>query len=184
MGTKIREIAYILSPGLMKPDECHKTINTINISSLKKYGIRNIIFDADGTLAVYHNMRVHPNVLKKFIEFKRNFRCCILSNSSGKTDNERKNNLRRNLDIPVVDTQKRKPNQLAFDSALKLLRANSSTTAIIGDRIMTDITGGNKKVLYTILVRSLEPDKDPLELKIMSLWESVVMFVLGVKMKK
>jgi 4-nitrophenyl phosphatase len=45
-----------------------------------------------------------------------------------------------------------KPGPILFESALERLGAKAETTAMIGDRLGTDIAGGNAVGLYTILV--------------------------------
>ncbi|MHB8134392.1 MAG: HAD-IIA family hydrolase [Anaerolineaceae bacterium] len=47
-----------------------------------------------------------------------------------------------------------KPNQIMFDWGIKQLGSQPSETAIIGDRLETDILGGNRAGLKTILVET------------------------------
>jgi len=47
-----------------------------------------------------------------------------------------------------------KPGPILFESALKRLGSRPENTAMIGDRLGTDIAGGNAVGLYTILVLS------------------------------
>ena len=75
------------------------------------------------------------------------FRICLLSNSSYKRVSAYAEKLGV-LAAPIGG----KPLQRAFKSALAVLDAKSGNTAIIGDQIFTDIWGGNRMGLYTILV--------------------------------
>jgi 4-nitrophenyl phosphatase len=47
-----------------------------------------------------------------------------------------------------------KPNRLMFDWGLKLLGMDASETAMIGDRLETDILGGKQAGLHTILIET------------------------------
>ncbi len=175
--SKLHALAYLLTPGLASPKELHKNINTIDIRRLRKRGIKAVVFDADGTLVTFHNTLLHLHVAMKFMEFRKSFKCCILTNNTEK----RKKELSKNLGIPAVGAKKMKPHQDAFKAALSALKTKPSQTAIIGDRIVTDVVGGNKAGMYTILVRSIEPEKDPWQLKLISAFEG---FMLKLMRKK
>jgi HAD superfamily phosphatase (TIGR01668 family) len=45
-----------------------------------------------------------------------------------------------------------KPRRRAFRRALHIMELTSQETAVIGDQIFTDVLGGNRLGLYTILV--------------------------------
>ena len=47
-----------------------------------------------------------------------------------------------------------KPNPMMFRSALNKIHAHSETTAMIGDRMDTDIVAGMEAGLHTILVKT------------------------------
>jgi HAD superfamily phosphatase (TIGR01668 family) len=55
------------------------------------------------------------------------------------------------LDIPFIHAAK-KPLTIAFKKALRLLGTAREETVVIGDQLLTDVLGGNRMGLFTILV--------------------------------
>ena len=51
-----------------------------------------------------------------------------------------------------------KPSAMPFVAAMKMMNSQPENTAIVGDQVFTDIYGGNRLGLYTILVTPLGPD--------------------------
>ena len=66
-----------------------------------------------------------------------------------------------------------KPSNRAFQSALNVLNAASSNTLVIGDQIFTDILGGNRAGLYTILVDPID-DKEFIGTRLTRLMERLI----------
>ncbi|HXG24870.1 MAG TPA: HAD hydrolase-like protein, partial [Chthonomonadales bacterium] len=48
-----------------------------------------------------------------------------------------------------------KPRKRGFIEAMKELGVDSSKTAMIGDQMFTDVLGGNRAGVYTVLVRPI-----------------------------
>ena len=55
------------------------------------------------------------------------------------------------LQVPYIHAAK-KPFYSSFQKALHHLEATPEETVIVGDQLLTDVLGGNKAGLYTILV--------------------------------
>ena len=62
------------------------------------------------------------------------------------------------LDIPYVFFAK-KPLKIGFKKAQKYLKENSENIAVVGDQIFTDVIGGNRAKMFTILVEPIN-EKD------------------------
>ncbi len=58
---------------------------------------------------------------------------------------------RAELNLPGL-SRANKPSRRAFLQALALLNSRPETTAMIGDQVFTDVLGGNRLGLFTILV--------------------------------
>jgi HAD superfamily phosphatase (TIGR01668 family) len=58
------------------------------------------------------------------------------------------------LSIPFI-YRARKPANASFVKALHLLGTSPEQTCVIGDQLMTDVLGGNRMGLYTILVKPI-----------------------------
>ncbi|HYE10824.1 MAG TPA: YqeG family HAD IIIA-type phosphatase [Patescibacteria group bacterium] len=120
----------------------------LEIEVLKKNFIEGIIIDIDNTLVPwsekYADQRV-VGLVNKLIE--AGFKLCILSNGT----KNRVAVFNRELMLPAVHNAA-KPSRAAFNKAIRLLGTKPQHTAVIGDQIFTDILGGNRLGLFTILV--------------------------------
>ncbi len=135
-----------------------KSIKDINLEEIKKQGIRNFIIDIDNTL-VETKVRVPDEDLKKW--FKRveenGIKVCLLSNNN----KNRVGEFSKDLNI-LTQHRAAKPMRRGFKKAMVLLGAEKNNTAVIGDQIFTDIYGGNRMGLFTILVMPISPKESPL----------------------
>ena len=120
----------------------------LDIEVLKKNSIEGIIIDIDNTLVPwaekYADQRV-VELINKLID--KGFKLCILSNGT----KNRVSVFNKDLKLPAVHNAA-KPSRAAFKKALRLLGTKPQNTAVIGDQIFTDILGGNRLGLFTILV--------------------------------
>jgi HAD superfamily phosphatase (TIGR01668 family) len=136
----------------------HKHLNSIyelDTAELRSMGIRGIIADMDNTLVPWNDRAVRPRLASWLARLKKEgFRLCIVSNNS----RERGGQLACELGIPAV-WYAVKPRRRAFRRALHIMELTSQETAVIGDQIFTDVLGGNRLGLYTILVTPIS-DKE------------------------
>ncbi len=117
---------------------------------LKKKGISALIFDLDNTLIVRGDNKAEPEVLEWLRDLRRQgFKLCIVSNNSRGKGGK----MARILDLPGVFAAT-KPRRWAFRKALALLGTQAGKTAVVGDQVFTDVLGGNRMGLFTILVSS------------------------------
>jgi HAD superfamily phosphatase (TIGR01668 family) len=126
------------------------TIKDVSIKELKAAGIKGIIFDVDKTLTPYGG-KMCPVILHKFLELKAQFAVSIFSNASWRK--KRWNELLLEFKGgPIVHPKFRKPGVGGFEQACKLMHLHPSEVAVIGDRLLTDILGGNRAGIKTILI--------------------------------
>jgi len=124
------------------------SLHDIQLSHLKDIGIKGIVFDIDNTVTMWGSNEISPITLKWLEDAKASgFSVCLLSNNR----RTRIEDISRMLDIPSAKGFK--PFSAAFRSALAVLGTSPEETAIIGDQIFTDILGGNRAGLYTVLVQ-------------------------------
>ncbi|MEW6447062.1 MAG: YqeG family HAD IIIA-type phosphatase [Bacillota bacterium] len=118
---------------------------------LKNMGIRALILDLDNTLVTRGEERAEPRILKWLESLRQNgFKLCIVSNNS----RSKGGRLASTLGLPGV-FRAVKPRGRPFRKALALLGTRPAETAMVGDQLFTDVLGGNRLGLYTILVSSL-----------------------------
>lgn len=134
---------------ILKPKVYVDSIYNIDLKKLKKVkNIKGIIVDLDNTLVAWGKKEVSQRVIDWVKEAKKlELKICIVSNTNSKRVAE----LAKIFDIPY-HSKYFKPFSIAFNNGLKILDTKKSETAVIGDQIFTDIWGGNRLKLLTILV--------------------------------
>ncbi len=75
------------------------------------------------------------------------FEICIVSNNW----KSQVGAVAKKLNMPLV-ARAGKPRGKAFREGMKVLETNQSQTAVVGDQLFTDVLGGNRLGLITILV--------------------------------
>lgn len=133
------------------PDMYQKSIYTINYEKLFEDGIRCLLFDLDNTCVPYVEKTPTKKLKDLFDKLKdMGFKVIIFSNATKKRLEPFKNEL-------VVDCSysSKKPSKRKFFKVLKMFNYDLSETAIIGDQLFTDIFGGNRVGIKTILVNPM-----------------------------
>lgn len=137
-----------------------KTIHDINYKKLKRLGIKCLIFDLDNTIALIDQHIITEDTKKLLLDLKKDFIIVIISNNVEK----RVKPYAEVLECDYV-ANAMKPLSKGYRIIGKKYNLEKKEMCMIGDQIVTDITGGNCYDIFTILV-------DPLgtkDLKITSL---------------
>jgi uncharacterized protein len=138
---------------LLCPKMFVERVEQIDLSELKDRGFNALILDLDNTLIGWRSRNFSPEVSAWIEQANRlGFKMCILSNSLVKWRVKR---LGRNLGIPAINRAV-KPRKIAFMQALRLMGAQQVKSVVVGDQVFTDIFGGNRLGLYTVLVRPID----------------------------
>jgi len=137
---------------LLLPDFYLLSIFDIDLDKLYQRGMRTILLDLDNTI-VQRDIEVFSEEIIGWVKKvkQKSFKICIVSNNRPK----RVYPLAQKLDLPAI-CRFAKPLRTPFCQAMKLLKSKPEETVIIGDQIFTDILGGNRLGLCTILVNPLE----------------------------
>lgn len=131
-----------------------RTVYDINLSKLKANGIKGIVTDLDNTLIGAKDPLATPELAAWLEEVKREgFKLVIVSNNN----HIRVSTFATPLDVEFVHAA-RKPSLGAFQKACEIMMLQPQEIAVIGDQLMTDVLGGNRMNMYTILV-------DPIAIK-------------------
>jgi HAD superfamily phosphatase (TIGR01668 family) len=134
------------------PDLYIDSIRHIDIEALKKKGIQGLVLDIDNTLVPMNSKDADENAIA-WIRGLQNqgLKVCILSNASEKRV------VRFNKDIAVTAIHRAyKPAGKAFLKAAKVMGLEPENIAVVGDQIFTDIIGGNKVNMLTVLVKPID----------------------------
>ncbi|MGB4503761.1 MAG: YqeG family HAD IIIA-type phosphatase [Syntrophaceticus sp.] len=133
---------------ILLPKKTYNSIFDIPLQELYDSGIRGLIFDLDNTLTEWNNPELSRETISWLESAKKiGFKMCFVSNNSDLRVKE----VADIVEIPFV-ARAGKPRRRSFRRAMKLMQTKPDTTAAVGDQIFTDILGGNRLGLFTILV--------------------------------
>lgn len=139
----------------LNPNAYFSKVEEITIEFLQKNKLKALILDIDNTLVDY------SKVMSKSIEQwakdlkGQGTKLYILSNTN---DRKKVENIANILQIPYIFWAK-KPLKSGFLKVQKELKEKPESIGVIGDQIFTDILGGNRCKMFTILVDPIE-EKD------------------------
>lgn len=133
---------------LLVPAEFRPSIHAVDFQALRARGIRGLIVDLDNTLVEWRSPSPTPDV-HDWIRRARaaGLDVCIVSNGGSR----RVEGFARRAGVGFVGAAG-KPRRRGFLEALDRLGTLPSETAVVGDQLFTDILGGNRLGMYTILV--------------------------------
>lgn len=140
------------------PDYFAESVYTIDYEELRRQGVRYIALDVDQTLTRNRAVTLDVSVARLL---NKNVRGGLLEGIFIAS------NSRRNLDeiARVVNAQRiratrfvRKPGRRYYRRLLRTAKCKPREIAMIGDRLFTDVLGGNRAGLVTIMVDPHGPD--------------------------
>lgn len=160
---------------LLCPDQVAESVTCVDVAALKCRRIEALLMDLDNTLVPWRGYDVSTGVLEWLRGAEaQGLKLCIVSNTRFP---KRLARLAGKLGMPFVNAAF-KPRRGAFRAALALLDVEPSSAAVVGDQVFTDILGGNRLGLHTILVRPLSR-REFAGTRISRLFERVVLWMLG-----
>ena len=138
---------------ILYPDGHFEKVEEITIKYLQDNKIKALILDVDNTLIDYQK-----HLEKSVIQWAKNLKeqgikLYILSNTNQK---EKVEKVAKALEIPYRNSAK-KPFKTGFLKVQKELKEKAENIAVVGDQIFTDIIGGNRCRMFTILVEPINP---------------------------
>lgn len=134
------------------PDKYLKKVEDIDIEFLQKNKLKALILDVDNTLIDY-NKNLSDSIIKWAKDLiGQGTKLYILSNSNHK---EKVANVAEKLSIPYKNLAN-KPFKKGFLKVKEILKEKPENIAVVGDQIFTDIIGGNRCKMYTILVDPID----------------------------
>ena len=133
---------------LIYPNSYLKNVQEITIDFLKKNQIKALILDVDNTLIDYYK-KLSDDIIRWAENLKgQGIILYILSNTNKK---QKVQNVAEKLNIKYKMFAK-KPSKKGFLQICKELKIKPENIGVVGDQIFTDVIGGNRCKMYTILV--------------------------------
>ncbi len=137
------------------PDLICESVFAVDLDKLKERQISGLLVDIDNTLVPWGE----PQMEEAFVDWvkralQEGFQICLVSNAK----HDRAQSFADLLGIPAVGMAL-KPLGRAFRRGMALLGLAPNQVAVIGDQLFTDVFGGNRLGLYTILINPLSTNE-------------------------
>ena len=124
---------------------------SVDFDALFDQGIRGIILDVDNTLVPYYVPDPDVRTVAGIHRLKeKGFSLYIVSNGR----ESRVKRFNQGLGLPYF-CHAGKPGSKGFLKARRYMRLAPEQIAVVGDQIFTDVWGGNRLGMYTVLVRQV-----------------------------
>lgn len=136
---------------ILQPQLYVQSIYDIDLDRLVSRGMKGLILDLDNTLVGW-NQPIASEKLMAWLGVVRGhqLKTCIVSNNMS----DRVERFAQHIGVMAI-AKAAKPRRKAFRLAMHKMRTQPPQTAVVGDQVFTDILGGNRLSLFTILVRPL-----------------------------
>lgn len=134
------------------PDMMADKVQNIQLDLLKSKGIKGLMLDIDNTLVPMNMMDADKKAVEWISQLKaKGFKVCIVSNASSKRV------IRFNDKLQVMAFHRAsKPGSKIFLRAAREMGLKTTEVCMVGDQIFTDIWGGNRINMMTILVQPID----------------------------
>ena len=154
---------------ILYPNLYLKSVENITIEILNKNNILGLILDIDNTLIDY-DKNLPESIIKWCNNLKaQGIKMCILSNTNKLYKVEK---VAKTLSLEYLYFA-HKPNKKGFLKAKEILGLENENIAVVGDQVFTDVFGGNRCNMFTILTVPLDK-RDILITKIKRPFEKVI----------
>lgn len=132
-------------------------VTDIDLEQMWNDGIRAFILDLDSTIMAPKAGVLTPETAKWLADAQIRFKLAVLSN------NKRDDYLelvRKSLDMPVI-FKGAKPSRKGFVDLMQQFDLRPEEIAVVGDRPLTDVWGGHRACMKTVLVYPLKSIVEP-----------------------
>ena len=136
---------------ILYPNAHFNNVREITINFLQNNKINALMLDVDNTLIDYDK-----NLSQDTVEWAENLKknkikLYILSNTNKQ---EKVKEVARKLQVEYIYFAK-KPMKSGFRKVQKILNEEPENIGVVGDQIFTDVVGGNRCKMFTILVEPI-----------------------------
>lgn len=140
----------------LKPDMVLERVFDLDLETLRKHRIKGIIFDIDNTLAYNADPEPDAKVIS-FLEALQGegFQIALVSNNN----KLRVTTYSRNLKLPHM-YRACKPLTFKLNKAIQSFGLSRKETCMVGDQLFTDILGGNRLGMLTVLVKPFDDNEE------------------------
>lgn len=153
------------------PKRVVRSVYSINFKRYyNKLGFRGILFDIDNTL-VPHGKKADEKAINFFKKLRDiGFKFCLISNNK----EERVKPFAEAVGAMYI-YDAHKPSTKNYINAIEKMGVSMEEAIFVGDQVFTDVYGGNRANLYTIMVRPIHP-KEEIQIVLKRYLEKIVMW--------
>ncbi len=132
-------------------------VTDIDLDLLARDGIKGIIFDLDSTIMAPHSGKITAETATWLELARARFQLAVVSNN--KNDPYIKQ-VQEHLNMIVLG-RAAKPSAKLFLQVLDMFKLRADEVVVVGDRPLTDVWGGQRAGMKTILVWPLKSMNEP-----------------------
>ena len=160
------------------PKKVVRSTYSINFKKYYKNGYKGVLFDIDNTL-VPHGEAADDKAIKFFQKLRDiGFKFCLISNNK----EERVRTFADKVGAPYI-YDAHKPSTEGYNKAMDIIGTDVNETIFVGDQVFTDVFGGNRASLYTILVRPIH-HKEEIQIVLKRYIEKPILFFYKMRDRK
>ena len=160
------------------PKKVVRSTYSINFKKYYKNGYKGVLFDIDNTL-VPHGEAADDKAVKFFQKLRDiGFKFCLISNNK----EERVRTFAEKVGAPYI-YDAHKPSTEGYNKAMEIIGTDVNETIFVGDQVFTDVFGGNRASLYTILVRPIH-HKEEIQIVLKRYIEKPILFFYKMRDRK
>lgn len=133
------------------PSAFYNSIFDVEYDKLLEEGYKGLMYDIDNTLVPFDVEHPTEEIIELFERLKKDgFKLCLVSNNS----KARVTRFNERLKVFAV-SKALKPLRRSLLKAMNYMGTNANNSVFIGDQMFTDVWGGNRVGVKTILVKPI-----------------------------
>ncbi|MGL4624155.1 MAG: YqeG family HAD IIIA-type phosphatase [Culicoidibacterales bacterium] len=152
------------------PTQAVAHFRDLNLNHLQEQGITMILSDLDNTLVKDGEIESSSELVAWLQQLaERNIKIIIVSNNKSE---KRVKDFAEPLGLEYY-YKAGKPNPKVFEHIFRKHQQTPEQTVMLGDRLTTDVYGGNKLGMHTVLVEPIDPH-EPFGIRLMRIIERTI----------
>ncbi|BAQ64101.1 YqeG family HAD IIIA-type phosphatase [Geminocystis sp. NIES-3709] len=137
----------ILQPDLVLGD----VVIHLTPSLIQKYNLKGLVLDVDETLVAWNEKQLSPELINWVEDMRKIVDLWLVSNNLSEN---RISSIASSLNLPFIFGAG-KPSRRKLRQAVDAMNHPLEQTAMVGDRLFTDVLAGNRLGMFTILVEPM-----------------------------
>ncbi len=156
---------------LLAPDFVADGVLALDPGFLERNDIRGVIVDLDNTIVPRNTDFISDDIGRWIDVLKESDIGIVIASNNWE---HRAVKVGQRLSVPIIAPAK-KPLRSGYRAALKMMEVGPENALVVGDQLFTDILGGNRMRLLTVLVRPLASGSDLPHTRILRIVERLVL---------